>query len=139
MSSSPAAIPSACSGLRSTSIALSTAAFDANDPAALKRFFDGLAGPIDHVLITAGGPHYGPMLEMDSDQVREAITDHAVLALEVARHAVGKMRPGGTLLLIGGTGGRRVRRELGIMPSPPQCFPRSPRLLRWSWLRFGST
>ena len=102
---------------------LSTAAFDANDSAALKGFFDELAGPIDHVLITAGGPHYGPMLEMDSDQVRVAITDHAVLALEVARHTVGKMRPGGTLLLIGGTGGRRVRRELGIMPVATAVLP----------------
>ena len=102
---------------------LSTAAFDANDSAALKGFFDGLAGPLDHVLITAGGPHYGPMLEMDSDQVRVAITDHAVLALEVARHIVGKIRPGGTLLLIGGTGGRRVRREIGIMPVATAVLP----------------
>src|SRR5437764_14779485 len=30
-----------------------TAAFDANDAAALKRFFDGLPGQIDHVLVTA--------------------------------------------------------------------------------------
>jgi NAD(P)-dependent dehydrogenase (short-subunit alcohol dehydrogenase family) len=63
------------------------------------------------------------MLEMDSDQVRVAITDHAVLALEVARHSVGKIRPGGTLLLIGGTGGRRVRRELGIMPVATAVLP----------------
>jgi NAD(P)-dependent dehydrogenase (short-subunit alcohol dehydrogenase family) len=33
-----------------------TAAVDANDPAAVREFFDGLPGPIDHVLITAGGP-----------------------------------------------------------------------------------
>ena len=36
--------------------ARSTAAFDANDPAALKRFFAELPAPIDHVMITAGGP-----------------------------------------------------------------------------------
>jgi NADP-dependent 3-hydroxy acid dehydrogenase YdfG len=36
--------------------ARSTAAFDANDPVALKRFFDELPDPIDHVLVTAGGP-----------------------------------------------------------------------------------
>ena len=48
--------------------ARSTAAFDANDAAALKRFFGGLPGQIDHVLVTAGGPHYGPMLEMDADR-----------------------------------------------------------------------
>src|ERR671911_383478 len=45
--------------------ASSTAAFDASDAAALKRFFDGLPDPIDHVLITAGGPHYTPLLEMN--------------------------------------------------------------------------
>ncbi len=94
--------------------ARSTSAFDANDPAALERFFEDLPGPIDHVLVTAGGPHYGPLLEMDSAQVRDALSDHVVLALEVARHATSKIRPGGTLLLMGGTGGRRVGHGLGI-------------------------
>ena len=100
-----------------------TAAFDADDPAALHRFLDGLDGPIDHVMITAGGPHYGRMLDMHPDQVREAITDHAVIALEVARHIAGKMRPGGTLMLMGGTGGRRIRRELGIISVATAVLP----------------
>ena len=39
--------------------ALSTAAFDANDPAGLERFFAGLPTLIDHVMVTAGAPHYG--------------------------------------------------------------------------------
>ena len=46
--------------------ALSTAAFDANDPAELERFFANLPKPIDHVMVTAGGPHYGRLLEMKS-------------------------------------------------------------------------
>ena len=33
-------------------------------------------------MVTAGGPTYGPLLEMDAAQVREAISDHVVLALE---------------------------------------------------------
>ena len=103
--------------------ARSAAAFDANDPAALRDFLDGLPGPIDHVMVTAGGPHYGRLLDLDADEVRAAITDHAVLALEVARHAARKMRPGGTLLLIGGTGGRRIRRELGIMAIATAVLP----------------
>jgi NAD(P)-dependent dehydrogenase (short-subunit alcohol dehydrogenase family) len=103
--------------------ARSTAAFDANDPASLRRFFEGLPDPIDHVMVTAGGPHYGPMLEMDSAQVREAISDHVVVVLEVARHAAGKMRPGGTLLLMGGTGGRRMSRELGIVSVATALLP----------------
>lgn len=103
--------------------ARSTAAFDANDSAALERFFRDLPDPIDHVLITAGGPSYGPLLEMSADQVRDALSDHPVLALEVARHAAGKMRAGGTLLLMGGTGGRRIGRGLGIASAATAAIP----------------
>jgi NAD(P)-dependent dehydrogenase (short-subunit alcohol dehydrogenase family) len=99
------------------------AAFDATDADALARFFADLAPPIDHVMITAGGPLYGPLLEMNSAQVREALSDHAVLALEVARNAAGKMRPGGTLLLVGGTGGRRVGHGLGIVSAATAALP----------------
>jgi NAD(P)-dependent dehydrogenase (short-subunit alcohol dehydrogenase family) len=103
--------------------ARSTAAFDAFDPAALERFFNGVPEPIDHVLVTAGGPHYGPLLEMDGARVREAVGEHLALALEVARHARGKMRPGGTLLLMSGTGGRRISSGLGIMSAATAAIP----------------
>ena len=103
--------------------ARSTAAFDANDPLALERFFGGVPEPIDHVLVTAGRPHYKAMLEMNSDEVRDAIGDHVVQALEVARNAAGKMRPGGTLLLMGGTGGRKIRRELGLASTATAVLP----------------
>ena len=103
--------------------ARSTAAFDANDTAALKRFFDSVSDPIDHVLITGPGPDYVPLLEMSPDQVHHALGSHVVLALEVARHAAGKMRPGGTLLLMGGTGGRRIRRDLGIVSAATAVLP----------------
>src|SRR6202521_2751537 len=46
-----------------------SAAFDVNDAAALENFFRDLPTPIDHVMVTAGGPTYGPLLEMDSAQV----------------------------------------------------------------------
>jgi NAD(P)-dependent dehydrogenase (short-subunit alcohol dehydrogenase family) len=103
--------------------ARSTAAFDAFDPAALERFFNGPPRAIDHVLVTAGGPHYGPLLEMDGARVREAVGEHLALALEVARHARGKMRPGGTLLLMSGTGGRRISRGLGTMSAATAAIP----------------
>ena len=80
--------------------ARSTAAFDATDPAALKRFFEGLPDPIDHVIVTGPGPSYVPLLEMDAEQVRDALGNHVVLGLEVARNAAGKMRPGGTLIFM---------------------------------------
>jgi NAD(P)-dependent dehydrogenase (short-subunit alcohol dehydrogenase family) len=104
--------------------ARSTAAFDATDPAALKRFFDGLPDRIDHVMVTGPGPQYVPsMLEMDPDQVRDSLTDHVVLALEVARNAARKMRPGGTLIFMGGTGGRRISRELGLVSAATAALP----------------
>jgi NAD(P)-dependent dehydrogenase (short-subunit alcohol dehydrogenase family) len=103
--------------------AQSTSAFDATDSVALKQFFDGLPGPIDHVLVTGPGPSYKPMLEMGADDVRGAVADHIVLGLDVARNMIGKTRPGGTLLLMGGTGGRRVRRELGLAPAATAALP----------------
>jgi NAD(P)-dependent dehydrogenase (short-subunit alcohol dehydrogenase family) len=103
--------------------ATNTAAFDATDGAALKRFFDDLADPIDHVMVTGPGPSYAPMLEMDADQVLHVLGDHVVLGLEVARNAAGKMRPGGTLIFMGGTGGRRISRELGLASAATAALP----------------
>jgi NAD(P)-dependent dehydrogenase (short-subunit alcohol dehydrogenase family) len=87
--------------------ARSTAAFDANDSAALEAFFADLEGPVDHVLATAGGPYYAPLAEMDFDRARSALAEHCMLMLGVARYGAPKVRPGGTLLFMGGTGGRR--------------------------------
>jgi len=100
-----------------------TAVFDATDPAALHDFFAGLPGSIDHVLVTAGGPRYVPLLEMSAADVREALSGHAVLGLEVARNAKAKMRPGGSLILMGGTGGRRIDHRLGIVPAATAALP----------------
>jgi NAD(P)-dependent dehydrogenase (short-subunit alcohol dehydrogenase family) len=75
--------------------ARSTATFDANDSAALQTFFDGLEGPIDHVMVTVG----------------------------VARHATGKVRPGGTLIFMGGTGGRHPARGIGLLSAMTDALP----------------
>ena len=100
-----------------------TASFDVTDSAALSRFFDELPDPIDHVLVTGPGPSYGPLLEMTADQVRDALADHVVVGLGVARNAAPKMRPGGTLLLMGGTGGRRISRDLGLASAATAVLP----------------
>jgi NAD(P)-dependent dehydrogenase (short-subunit alcohol dehydrogenase family) len=99
------------------------AAFDATDEVALARFFDELPTPIDHVLITAGGPRYGPLLELDTAEIHEILGGHIVLALAVARNIVGKIRPGGSLVLMGGTGGRRIGRGLGIVSAATAALP----------------
>ncbi|MEV4973632.1 SDR family oxidoreductase [Streptomyces scopuliridis] len=103
--------------------ALSTAAFDANDPARLKRFFQELPERIDHVMITAGHPSYGRLLDMDADEARRAMSEHMLLPLEVARNAVGRVRPGGTLLHMGGTGGRRISPGYGIAAAVTAALP----------------
>ena len=103
--------------------AKSTAAFDATDTDALKKFFDDLQTPIDHVLVTAGGPSYVPLLEMTAAQVRDALSDHVVLDLEVARAAAGAMRPDGSLVFMGGTGGRRIDHRLGIVSAATAALP----------------
>ena len=100
-----------------------TAAFDATDTAALQRFFQDLSAPIDHVMLTGGGPTYAPLLEMDSAQVETALGDHVALDLQVARNAASKMRPGGTLVFMGGTGGRRIDQRIGIVSAATAALP----------------
>jgi NAD(P)-dependent dehydrogenase (short-subunit alcohol dehydrogenase family) len=103
--------------------ASSTALFDANDPAALERFFAELPGTIDHVMVTAGQPHYGRLLDMDYDQARRALDTHLMLMLQVARNAAHKVRPGGALLFVGGTGGRRFTIGSGTVSVVTAALP----------------
>jgi NAD(P)-dependent dehydrogenase (short-subunit alcohol dehydrogenase family) len=100
-----------------------TAAFDANDTASLETFFRDLPMAIDHVMVTGPGPRYAPLLEMEPAQVREVLSDHIALALDVARNALGKMKPGGTLLFMGGTGGRRIDHRVGIVAAATAALP----------------
>ena len=104
----------------------STAAFDATDPVALERFFRffrDLPTTIDHVMVTAGRPHYGRLVDMDVAEARHAVGEHLLLVLGVARYAAGRMRPGGTLLFMGGTGGRRPGVGLGVVSTLTAALP----------------
>jgi NAD(P)-dependent dehydrogenase (short-subunit alcohol dehydrogenase family) len=100
-----------------------TAAFDATDLDRLSEFFAGLPTPIDHVMVTGGGPYYAPLAELDFDEVRKDIDSHILVPVQVAREAVGKVRAGGTLLFIGGTGGRRIRKGLGLISALTNAMP----------------
>ena len=88
--------------------AVRSAAFDATDFDQVGSFFNDLAAPIDHVLLTGPGPYYAPLPEFDFDEARRDLEAHVLLPISVARHASAKMRPGGTLIFMGGTGGRRT-------------------------------
>ena len=85
-----------------------TAAFDATDFDRLAGFFRDLPGSIDHVLVTGPGPYYSPLRALDLTRVRLDLESQLLLPIEVARNAAGKVRAGGTLLFMGGTGGRRT-------------------------------
>jgi NAD(P)-dependent dehydrogenase (short-subunit alcohol dehydrogenase family) len=87
--------------------ARSTATFDATDMAQLERFFRELAEPIDHVMLSGSGPLYVPLAEMNLDEARKHVDRHLAAVLGTALFSRGKIRPGGSLLFIGGTGGRR--------------------------------
>ncbi len=103
--------------------ALSVAAFDASDPASLEHFFADLPATIDHVMVTAGRPLYGRLLDMDFEQARSALGAHLLLMFTVARSAAPKIRPGGTLLFMGGTGGRRQGMGMGLVPTVTAALP----------------
>jgi NAD(P)-dependent dehydrogenase (short-subunit alcohol dehydrogenase family) len=103
--------------------ALSSAAFDATDPAALNRFFGDLPGAINHVLVTGPGPYYAPLAELDRERAHRDFDDHLWLAVAVAQHAVGRVRPGGTLLFMGGTGGRARGPGLSLIAAGTAAMP----------------
>jgi NAD(P)-dependent dehydrogenase (short-subunit alcohol dehydrogenase family) len=83
------------------------AAFDVADPDRLEDFFAGLPGPVDHVLVTAGGAYYAPLAELDFERARQNVEEHLWMPLHLARSLTGRLRPPGALILVGGTGARR--------------------------------
>jgi NAD(P)-dependent dehydrogenase (short-subunit alcohol dehydrogenase family) len=95
--------------------ASSHAAFDATDSAGLDAFFGSLPAPVDHVMVTAGGPFYAPLAELDVAAARRYVADHVGLVLAVAQHATRAVRPGGTLLFTSGTGGRRPAVGISVL------------------------
>ncbi len=100
-----------------------TAAFDATDFERLDKFFDELRSPIDHVLVTGPGPYYAPLSEFDLEKARHDVEAHLLLPLQVARNAAKKARPGGTLIFMGGTGGRRTAVGLAFISALTAALP----------------
>ena len=94
--------------------ASNSAAFDATDLDRLTHFFDDLSEPIDHVLVTAGGPYYALLADIDFAQAQRMLDEHFWLPLRLAQVAPPKMRPGGALLHMGGVSGGGVVAGLGV-------------------------
>ena len=100
-----------------------TAAFDATDPAALDGFFADLPQAINHVMVTGPGPFYAPLADLDRERAHRDFDAHLWLAVAVAQHAVGRVRPGGSLLFMGGTGGRRPGIGLSLIAAATAALP----------------
>src|SRR5712691_7658339 len=103
--------------------ALNSAAFDATHPAALDRFFAELPETVDHVMVTGPGPYYARLADLDRERAHRDFDAHLWLAVAVAQHAVGRVRPGGTLLFMGGTGGRGRGPGLSLIAAATAALP----------------
>ncbi|MGB8910492.1 MAG: SDR family oxidoreductase [Candidatus Cybelea sp.] len=100
-----------------------TAAFDVDDLGRLEQFFKDLPSPVDHVLLSAGGPIYIPLSSMNLDDARRHFDQRLSVALGTALFSRGKIRPGGSLLFIGGTGARRPGVGLAIATTLTAALP----------------
>ena len=104
-------------------LAAGVEAFDATDFDRLAQFFGKLRRPLDHILVTGPGPYYAPLAELDRELAHRDFDDHIWLAVAVAQHAVGRVRPGGTLLFMGGTGGRSRGPGLSLIAAGTAALP----------------
>jgi NAD(P)-dependent dehydrogenase (short-subunit alcohol dehydrogenase family) len=100
-----------------------TAAFDATHLERLAQFLGKLPSPIDHLLLTGPGPHYAPLAELDFEQARRDIEAHLLLPMQIARLVAKKVRPAGTLLFIGGVGGRHPAKGYALVSALTAAKP----------------
>lgn len=103
--------------------ALSTTAFDAQDAERLETYLRELPGQVDHVMVTAGRPLYTPLAEVDVTEAGRDFGGRVAMMLAVARAAREKVRPGGTLLFIGGTAGRKPAPGMTVMSAVTAALP----------------
>ncbi|MFG2970558.1 SDR family oxidoreductase [Streptomyces sp. NPDC048288] len=100
-----------------------TASFDALDTERLERFLRELPTRVDHVLVTAGSPSYTPLDELDLTDAGRDFGGRLAMVLATARASREKVRAGGTLLFIGGTGGRRPAPGMAVTGALTAALP----------------
>jgi NAD(P)-dependent dehydrogenase (short-subunit alcohol dehydrogenase family) len=99
------------------------AAFDAHDPDRLAAFLGSLPAPVDHIMVSAGGPYYAPLAELDLAAARRSFDEHVWLAVQIAQLAPSRVRPGGTLIFVSGTGGRKPGVGLSVIGAATAAMP----------------
>ncbi|MCS5719349.1 SDR family oxidoreductase [Herbiconiux sp. CPCC 205763] len=90
-------------------------AFDADDPVALADFFAGLEQPVDHVFVSAGGPYYGRLADLDAREAGEAIGRGLELMIRLAQIVPPLSRAGGSITLMSGTGSKHPAPGLTVI------------------------
>jgi NAD(P)-dependent dehydrogenase (short-subunit alcohol dehydrogenase family) len=106
-----------------------TAAFDVTDFDRVTTFIDELPTTIDHLMLTGPGPYYAPLPDFDFDAARRDLDTHLLLPMLIAKTAAKKVRSGGTLLFIGGTGGRNTAPGLALISALTAAGPAMTRVL----------
>jgi len=74
-------------------------------------------------MVTGPCPYYAPLADLDRERAHRDFDAHLWLAVAVAQHAVGRVRPGGSLLFMGGTGGRRPGIGLSLIAAGTAALP----------------
>jgi NAD(P)-dependent dehydrogenase (short-subunit alcohol dehydrogenase family) len=74
-------------------------------------------------MVTGPGPYYAPLADLDRDRAHRDFDAHLWLPIAVAQHAPGRVRPGGTLLFMGGTGGRGGGPGLSLIAAGTAALP----------------
>ncbi|MFI6922428.1 SDR family oxidoreductase [Nonomuraea spiralis] len=77
-------------------------AADGTDEDDLRRVLDEAGGPVDHMLVTAGGLAGGPFLDTPADRLRQAVDGRFWGAYGAARVAARAMAPGGSITFSSG-------------------------------------
>jgi NAD(P)-dependent dehydrogenase (short-subunit alcohol dehydrogenase family) len=75
------------------------------------------------VLVTAGSPPYGRLIDTDLAGLRHELDQHLSMTLAVAQHSAPRVRPRGSLLFMSGTGGRRPGVGVGILSTLTAALP----------------
>jgi NAD(P)-dependent dehydrogenase (short-subunit alcohol dehydrogenase family) len=73
--------------------------------------------------VAGHGPYYAPLAKSDVEQARRNVEAHLLLPLQVARDAASEVRPGGTLLFMGGREGRRTAAGLAFISGLTAALP----------------
>ena len=74
-------------------------------------------------MVTGPGPYYAPLTDFDIEKARHNVEAHLFLPLQVARYVAKKVRPDGTLLFMGGTGGRRTAPGMALISALTAATP----------------